>query len=134
MKKLMYLLFFAAAISFAACTGEKQEDENSEQTTEESTSDKLDELEAKAEEENESLSGNCDDYIEEYAAWVEKYVETTKKFKENPTDASLIEAFQKLSDEAKQWAVKVQDCLTDKDFKVKYDELSKKVEEAANSI
>lgn len=47
-------------------------------------------------------------FLKDYEAWVDSYVEFMKKYKNNPTDASLIAEYGKLLSETAEWAEKSQ--------------------------
>ncbi len=58
-------------------------------------------------------------FLKDYEAWVDRYIEIVKKYKDNPSDIGLISEYGKLAAETVEWADKAekyQDELENGDF------------------
>ena len=58
------------------------------------------------------------EFLSEYEAWVDKYVELAKKVSDNPSDLSILSDYTEMAEEALEWQTKA-------------DELSAELEEAS---
>lgn len=45
-------------------------------------------------------------FLKDYEAWVDSYVEATKKYQENPSDITLLSEYTKLLGQVAEWAEK----------------------------
>ncbi len=90
MKKLVVIaLSIMCMLSAAACTT------NTAETTNDNTAAQT-----------EGNKAEWEQFLDDYEAWADKYVEFAKKQKANPTDLSLIGDIAKMSEEAIEWAEK----------------------------
>ena len=48
------------------------------------------------------------EFLREYEAWVDSYIEFMEKYNENPTDLTLLTDYMKLMDEYIEWAEKAE--------------------------
>lgn len=62
---------------------------------------------------NSTSSTDWRQWLKDYETWVDKYIATYQKYKNNPTDASLVSEYTKLAAEASEWAEKANDVKTD---------------------
>lgn len=104
MKKIsIALLALTFLIVFAACSSNK---ENTEETKESTSVEQIEDTSAQEEsKEDESSEEETEwqKFLNDYDKWVDTYIELLKKYKENPTDATLITEYAKLSQEALTW-------------------------------
>ena len=63
-----------------------------------------------------SFDTDCDDWLKNYEAYVNKYIIIIKKMKANPSDASILADYTDLAGQAAKWAAMPSDCMGDSDF------------------
>lgn len=111
---------------FAGCKG----DGSKEQVTEDDVTEEKDT--------KKGSSGNeCDEYLENYAEWVEEYLVFLKKMKDSPGDMSLATKATEWTEEAMKWAEDYSalvDCALDAEFTAKYAEIVEKINTAAAEL
>ena len=70
---------------------------------------------SKPETEN-SVDAEWKQFLKEYESWVNKYAEIVKKYKENPSDISILSDYTKMMGELTKWATRadkrIKDCFT----------------------
>ncbi len=49
------------------------------------------------------------EFLEEYEAWVDDYIEITKKYKNNPSDVSILSDYTTMMTEMADWTTKTED-------------------------
>ena len=78
---------------------------------------------------NES-SVDCDKFIKEYSAFVGSYIRLLKKYKANPTDASILREYTEAAQKAAEMQTDASSC-TDPEYTTKLMELNSKLAKAA---
>ena len=58
----------------------------------------------------ESEDDDCDQFLKDYERFVDKYIVVIKKYKANPSDATVMTEYSKLASEAARWSGKTPDC------------------------
>ena len=54
-----------------------------------------------------------EEFINEYDAWVDEYIEISQKYAENPTDATILTDYTKMAGEAAEWIKKADNLEND---------------------
>lgn len=67
---------------------------------------------------NDANAPQWEQFLSDYEAWVDKYVELTKKVSDNPSDLSILSDYTEMAEEALEWQTKA-------------DELSAELEDAS---
>lgn len=125
MKKLIYLLLLSGLFIISGCKGDGSKDQAKDDATEEKDTKK-------------ASSGNeCDDYLANYAEWVEGYLVFLKEMGDNPGDMALASKAMEWTEEAMKWAEDysaLTDCITDPEFTTKYMEIVEQINKAAAEL
>jgi hypothetical protein len=79
---------------------------------------------------NSSSSGNCDEFLDGYEKFMEKYIVVLKKYKDNPTDPAILSDYTSLMTDAQNWATKTKDCAADPAFSAKFVAIQMKIANA----
>lgn len=101
MKKLL-ALFLASImiISLTACTSSSENNENSKSQ------------EAASSESNQTVTADdakWKQFIRDYEAWADDYVQLVKKYKDNPTDLSILSEYTKTVSDLATWSEKAKE-------------------------
>ncbi len=80
-------------------------------------------------EENSYVSVDCDKFIQDYTAFVNSYIKILKKYKANPTDASILSEYTKAAQKAAKLQNNASSC-NDSKYAAKLMELSNKIAKA----
>ena len=67
---------------------------------------------------NDATAPQWKQFLSDYEAWVDEYVELTKKYSNNPSDLSILSEYTEMAEEAVEWQTKA-------------DELTAELEEAS---
>lgn len=78
---------------------------------------------------SDANASDCDKFIANYEEFVTSYVEVLKKYKANPTDATILSEYSELSQKAAEMSKQSKDC-TDSKYSLKLLELSQKITKA----
>lgn len=112
MKKmfLVVLLCFALVMTLTACdektvNEEKVSDEQAISSVEEESAGNVEET-TEAEEPAEATRGDWKQFLADYEAWTDRYVEILKEYTENPTDTTILEEYLSMIEEAEEWEIK----------------------------
>ena len=124
MKKLVSLILLAS-LFFVSCknneTKEAEEAVDETTVTEEST-EAVDTDKAK----------DCDEFIDQYEAWMDNYLVFLEKYLKNPLDAATSEEYMKLSQESlnwmTQWTGNLYFCAAQEKYARRFEEISDKAE------
>ena len=82
---------------------------------------------------SESVDDDCDTWLKNYERFVDKYIVVIKKYKANPSDASVMTEYSQLASEAARWAGKTPDCSDAKHVQ-KMAEIAAKLSKAVSSM
>lgn len=75
-------------------------------------------------------SGDCDEFLRDYEAFIVEYVKVLKKYKDNPTDMSIMSDYTRLMTKAAEWSEYPDDCANDAAFIAKYTSMAMRITEA----
>jgi hypothetical protein len=81
-------------------------------------------------ESSSSSSVDCDQFIKDYSAFVDSYIKLLKKYKANPTDASILSEYTEAAQKAAEMQTDASSC-TDPKYATKLMELANKIAKAA---
>ena len=123
MKKLLAIvLIFVFVISLAACGDTKSDNntkvDNSSVISVESKND-----ETSSSTPNENTESEWKKFIKDYEAWVDEYIELTKKMKNNPTDTSILTEYTDMASKALEWTERseeIQKSITNQQEAIEY--------------
>lgn len=78
-------------------------------------------------------SVSCDDFLNDYEAWVDEYIEVYQDMQRNPTDPAIsgryIEATQQMAAWSEKW-VGLYDCADDPGYTRRLEKIQAKIDEA----
>ncbi len=80
---------------------------------------------------NPATSKTCNEYLDEYEAWADKYVAIKKKVNANPMDMKSIMKLGQMAPQIAAWAekwAKLHECGEDEGFQRRYEKISDKIE------
>ena len=93
-----------------------------------------------AEVSNQSTVSEWKQFINDYDAWADKYVEFVKKYKENPTDATILAEYTEMAAEVASWAERAEKLEKDltaeeaAEYSAQLLKIAEKLQEAANLL
>lgn len=140
MKKILaVILVVLLALTMTACGKENsaKTDKQTESTVSYISTDKEDSAETTKSEVNQSATKSADrkewkKFLKDYGDWVERYIEITKKYEDNPNDLSLLSDYTEMLSETAKWSEKAEKLETDlkdtDDYAEFYSELLRIVE------
>ena len=109
MKKIISIvLALTLVFALAACDTSTTNNENINDTVnnEASSVDNTEKNDV-AEETNNNVEWK--QFLKEYEEWVDKYIEITKKYKDNPSDMSILSDYTDMMTELTEWSTKTED-------------------------
>ena len=142
MKKTPSIVLAMCLTSFFlfSCGGKKEETktEGTEMSTEKA-SESNSGSEAKTSEDSKSedktsSNNKCDQFLADYEAFINDYLEMAKKLKENPQDMSVMTEYSQMTAKASKWAADAKDCSADAAFAAKYAQLAARMAQKAGSM
>lgn len=77
-----------------------------------------------------SSSVDCDQFIKDYTAFVDSYIKLLKKYKANPTDASILSEYTEAAQKAAEMQTDASSC-SDPKYAAKLMDLANKIAKAA---
>jgi hypothetical protein len=81
-----------------------------------------------------SSSNNCDEFLEQYKKFVNDYIYILKKYKNDPTDVTVLSEYTTMASEVSEWNAKISDCTADENFANKFSEIQMKIANAASGL
>ena len=81
-------------------------DDPSVENTENNSSASSEETEPADSDVEETSSTDWESFLDEYEAWVDDYIEIVKKYKNNPTDMSILSDYSAMMTEMADWSTK----------------------------
>lgn len=104
MKKFLALLLFVVLVfTISACGSETTTDVS---TQEDATVVSSQEADAPVQETSDTIEWK--EFLSEYEAWVDQYIVMMKKYKENPSDLTLLADYSNMMTEMADWAEKTE--------------------------
>lgn len=113
MKRIFNLLIIIALTVFISCNpgAEKKSEESEKAKT--------------------SVIKDCEDFIEHYEAWGDKYIEVIDMYMKNPTDEKNASKYMELMQEAMLWSTKwtaLVDCADNDEYAKRFENVAKEIE------
>lgn len=75
---------------------------------------------------------DCDEFIDQYEAWMDDYLDLLDKYMKNPMDASLMEEYMEVAEEGTnwmmQWNTRLIPCSSKEKYQKRFDEISEKAD------
>ena len=128
MKPLYYYFTILIAFTLLSCGGNKSAKNNKESTEINKEVNGADQKEAK----------DCDEFIDQYEEWMDKYLALIEKYTKNPTDVTVMQEYIKISEEAlnwvNQWNSKFYHCASREKYQKRFDEISDKAEKKLKEL
>lgn len=90
--------------------------------------------EAAVNEEPGEPTSNCDEFLTGYENYVDNYIAVLKKYKANPTDATILKDYTKLAGESTEWSTKSAECAGDPKYSAKLTKIMTKLSTAMSSM
>ncbi len=87
--------------------------------------------ESKKEEASSSSNSDCQKYLDGYEKFMDDYVKLLKKYKNDPTNTSLVTDYSKMMREASDWTQKIEGCKNDASV---YERMLKIQQKIANAM
>jgi len=75
-------------------------------------------------------SGDCDKFLKQYEEFITEYVKVLKKYKNSPTDMSIMADYTRLMTKASEWNEYPDDCGDDAAFVAKYTAMTMRITQA----
>jgi hypothetical protein len=122
MKKIttIFGLILSISLILTSCGGSSTESTDSAESTETESGEV-------AEEES---SSDCEQFLEDYEAFADSYIEVLEKMKADPTDASLMSEYTEMMNQTIEMQNGAANC-TDPEFAAKLTEIAVKITNAA---
>lgn len=89
---------------------------------------------SQVEKKSSESSTDCDEFLKGYEKFMDKYIAILKKYKANPTDASILSDYTSMLTEAQEWSTKTADCAADPKFASKISAIQMKIANAAAGL
>lgn len=134
-KFITLALIFSMFIT--ACGSSEEKEEATEEQAEDVEKAVMDAFEKMAEDSEAGETMSCDEYLDNFEKWADKYIEMLGKVKKNPSDAALAMEYAKLAPEMATWANQWQNqvkCTQDEEFMKRYKEITDKIEKATDEL
>ena len=122
MKRIFNLLVITIFLVIFSCGGNNSANTESKSETEES---------------DVAAVKDCDDFLNQYEAWMDNYLELLDKFLNNPGDSELETQQIELMQEAIVWSEKwfaLVECADDKKYQDRFKEIELKAEKKLEEI
>lgn len=136
----IFLAICFASFFMFSCGGKKADTktEGSEMSTDKATeSGSGSEAKSSESDKTEDKSGSnskCDQFLADYEAYINDYLELAKKVKENPQDMSVMTEYTQMAAKASKWANDAKDCSADAAFAAKYAQLAARMAQKAGGM
>ncbi|MDY0281901.1 MAG: hypothetical protein RBR35_15230 [Salinivirgaceae bacterium] len=79
-------------------------------------------------------SSDCEEFLKGYEKFMNEYIAILKKYKNNPSDMTIMSEYTSLMMKATEWNTKVADCASDAKFAQKISTIQKKIAKAAAGL
>ena len=134
MKRVLICLLCLAFLSLAMCKKKKKTDDEDTQITIEMSEGE----DMKVSFTENKKSGDCDDFLNDYENWMERYIELLGKYKENPVGLASSPEYTSMSMELMEWtsnwANLAVDCAKNKEYEKRFNKIQKKAEEQMEAL
>ena len=135
MKKIFLSLAVVALLTACADKADTEEAGKGKTNTEEAGKGKTEKKETTKDydsniSESSSSNTDCDEYLDGYEDFMDKYISVLKKYKADPSDMSIMTEYTALASKAQEWAGKTPDC-SDASFIAKFSEIQMRMANSA---
>lgn len=113
MKRLVLIFTLISCVAFVSCKS--------------STDKKVDD----AKKTESTIINDCEDFIEHYEEWGDKYIEVIDLYMKNPADEKNATKYMELMQEAMVWATKwtaLIDCADNEEYSKRFENVAKEIE------
>jgi predicted DNA-binding protein YlxM (UPF0122 family) len=76
----------------------------------------------------------CDQFLQDYEGWVNRYIAILKRFQQNPKDKTIIEDYQVMVGQIRQWDNRSIQCIKDSAILKRYVELQEMLNDHAVQV
>lgn len=119
MKKIFYFIGVLFVFSMFACSSGSG-----------TKSDETNKLESE-------VIKDCDDFLNHYEEWGDKYIEVIDAYMKNPADEKIAAQYMDLMQETLNWSSKwstLSQCADNKEYSERFEEVAKEVEQKLREI
>jgi hypothetical protein len=119
MKKILYVLFLFSVVGFISCGSGAQK--------------KMDE---KLIDESGAIK-DCDDFLEMYEEWGDKYIKVIDEYITNPSDDKIATQYMEFIQEAMNWSSKwvtLSICADNEEYSERFEEVANEIEKKLHEI
>lgn len=81
-----------------------------------------------------SSSDDCDELLSGYEKFMVDYIAVMKKYKNDPSDPSILSEYTSIMSESTEWTTKTADCAADIRFAAKFSKIQMKIANAASGL
>ncbi len=115
MKKTLALLIVVAAIFSLTACGNKTTPTKESASNNEAVSVTSDDTSSES---NAETAGSSDEaewrqFLKDYEAWVDDYIEIVKKYKANPSDTSILSDYTEMTSKVVEWSEKADEIASE---------------------
>ena len=133
MKKLAGILICLALFSLTTCKEKKKAETEETQITIEMNKDAVTSDSSQKEE-----SGDCEDFVDDYEAWMDKYIDMLAKYKADPVALATSPEFQSMTSQSMDWASRwsdvAVDCARYPEYEKRFKEIQQKADEELEAL
>ena len=136
MKNLIYFIAISVFFFSSCCTDGSKSDSDGSTTGEEAIVTEEIIVDENVDTE-ETVITSCDEFLDEYEAWITDYLDLLEMFKNNPTDPALSQKYMKVTQEASTWTqkwIKFAECGEKEEYQQRFDEISEMVDEKMEEL
>jgi PBP1b-binding outer membrane lipoprotein LpoB len=83
---------------------------------------------------SDSSNVDCEQILKNYEQFMTKYIEIIKKYKENPTDATILTDYTMIVTENTKWGSQIEKCVSNSDYTAKFIEIQTKISTALSTL
>ena len=127
--KLFTSILITIAMVFTSCSGTQSNEEKIEELNDAMTEAMSEAIEASEFKE----AKDCDEFIDQYAKWMDDYLKVIDKYLNDPMDAAMAEEFKNVAIEGAswmtQWSTNLMYCASEEKYQKRFEEISEKADE-----
>ena len=130
MKNLIYFIAISVFF-FSSCCNDGSKSEGDSSTTEGEAIVTEEFIVDENVDTEETVITSCDEFLDEYEAWITDYLDLLEMFKNNPTNPALSQKYMKVTQEASTWTqqwIKFAECGEKEEYQQRFDEISEMVD------
>ena len=134
MNRVIITIVCIALFSFTACKEKPKSQEDEQQITIEMSEGE----EASSELGGKEVSGDCEDFIDDYEAWMEQYIALLGKYKEDPVALATSPEYTEMTMEMMVWSSKWReltiDCAGNPEYEKRIEEIQEKLDKELEAL